>query len=61
MPEQRKKAVSLPVTEPDAAEIIAVPTDRAPELMRCFPTLTVGLERLPDSLQQCQIRTATMA
>jgi len=68
MSKQRNKVVSLPVIEPDAAGIdvgateifVAVPNDRAPEPIRCFPTFTVDLERLADWLQQCQIRTVAM-
>ncbi len=39
---------------------VAVPADRDPEPVRCFPTFTVDLERLADWLQQCQIRTVAM-
>ena len=54
--------------EPNAAGIdvgsteifVAVPADRDPEPVRCFPTFTVDLERLADWLQQCQIRTVAM-
>jgi transposase len=65
---KRNKAVSLPVVEPDAAGIdvgateifVAVPADRDPKPVRCFPTFTVDLERLSDWLQQCHIRTVAM-
>ena len=68
MYKQRNKVVSLPVIEPNAAGIdvgsteifVAVPADRDPEPIRCFPTFTVDLERLADWLQQCQIRTVAM-
>ena len=68
MSKQRNKVVSLPVIEPNAAGIdvgateifVAVPTDRDPEPIRCFPTFTVDLERLADWLQQCRIRTVAM-
>ncbi|MGD0941217.1 MAG: IS110 family transposase [Terracidiphilus sp.] len=68
MSKQRNKVVSLPVIEPNAAGIdigateifVAVPADRAPEPIRCFPTFTVDLEKLADWLQQCQIRTVAM-
>ena len=68
MSKQRNKVVSLPVIEPNAAGIdvgsteifVAVPADRDPEPVRCFPTFTVDLERLADWLQQCQIRTVAM-
>ncbi len=68
MSKQRNKVVSLPVIEPNAAGIdvgateifMAVPADRNPEPIRCFPTFPVDLERLADWLQQCQIRTAAM-
>jgi transposase len=68
MSKQRNKVVSLPVIEPNAAGIdvgsteifVAVPADRDPEPIRCFPTFTVDLERLADWLQQCQIRTVAM-
>ena len=68
MSKQRNKAVSLPVIEPNAAGIdvgateifVAVPADRDPEPIRCFPTFTVDLERLTDWLQQCHIRTVAM-
>ena len=54
MSKQRNKVVSLPVIEPNAAGIdvgsteifVAVPADRDPEPIRCFPTFTVDLERL---------------
>ena len=56
MSKQRNKVVSLPVIEPNAAGIdigateifVAVPADRDPEPIRCFPTFTVDLERLAD-------------
>jgi transposase len=68
MSKQRNKAVSLPVIEPNAAGIdvgateifVAVPADRDPEPIRCFPTFTVDLERLADWLQQFHIRTVAM-
>jgi len=68
MSNQRNKVVSLPVIEPDAAGIdvgateifVAVPADRDPEPIRCFPTFTVDLERLTDWLQRCRIRTVAM-
>ena len=68
MSKQRNKVVSLPVIEPNAAGIdigateifVAVPADRDPEPIRCFPTFTVDLERLADWLQQCRIRTVAM-
>ena len=58
MSKQRNKVVSLPVIEPNAAGIdvgateifVAVPADRDPEPIRCFPTFTVDLERLADWL-----------
>lgn len=68
MSKQRNKVVSLPVIEPNAAGIdvgateifVAVPEDRDPEPIRCFPTFTVDLERLADWLQQCHIITVAM-
>jgi transposase len=68
MSKQRNNAVSLPVIEPNAAGIdvgateifVAVPADRDPEPIRCFPTFTVDLERLADWLQQRHIRTVAM-
>lgn len=68
MPKQRSRVASLPVIEPNAAGIdvgateifVAVPADRDPEPIRCFPTFTVDLERVADWLQQCQIRTVAM-
>lgn len=68
MPKERSKVGSLPVIEPNAAGIdigatqifVAVPVDRDPEPVRCFPTFTIDLERLADWLQQCQIRTVAM-
>jgi transposase len=68
MSKLRNKVVSLPVIEPNAAGIdigateifVAVPADRDPEPIRCFPTFTVDLERLADWLQQCRIRTVAM-
>jgi transposase len=68
MPNKRNKIGSLPVIEPNGAGIdvgatqvfVAVPADRDPEPVRCFPTFTVDLERLADWLQQCRIRTVAM-
>ncbi len=68
MPKQRSRVASLPVIEPNAAGIdvgateifVAVPADRDPEPVQCFPTFTVDLERLADWLQQCHIRTVAM-
>jgi transposase len=68
MAKLRNRVASLPVIEPNAAGIdvgateifVAVPADRDPEPVRCFPTFTVDLERLADWLQQCQIRTVAM-
>jgi transposase len=65
---KRNRVSSLPVIEPNAAGIdigateifVAVPADRDPEPVRCFPTFTVDLERLADWLQQCQIKTVAM-
>jgi len=68
MPKKRSHAASLPIVESNAAGIdvgatqifVAVPADRDPESIRCFPTFTVDLERLADWLQECQIRTVAM-
>jgi transposase len=68
MPNKRKKVVSLPIVEANAAGIdigamqifVAVPADRDPEPIRCFQTFTVELEKLADWLEQCQIRTVAM-
>jgi len=68
MSKQRKKVVSLPVIEPNAAGIgigateilVAVPADRDPEPIRYFLTFTVDLERLADWLQRCRIQTVAM-
>jgi transposase len=68
VPKKQKKVGSLPVIEPNAAGIdigatqvfVAVPADRDPEPVRCFPTFTVDLERLADWLERCQIRTVAM-
>ena len=68
MAKKRNKVASLPVIEPNAAGIdvgateifVAVPADRDPESVRCFPTFTADLERLADWLQQCRIRTVAM-
>jgi transposase len=65
---KRNRIASLPVIEPNAAGIdigateiyVAVPADRDPEPVRCFPTFTVDLERVADWLQQCQIKTVAM-
>jgi hypothetical protein len=65
MPKKKSKVSSLPVIESNAASIdvgtteivVAVPADRDAEPVRCFPTLTVDLEKLADWLQQCHIRT----
>lgn len=68
MSKKRRQIASLPVIEPSAAGIdigatqifVAVPADRDPEPVRCFPTFTVDLERLADWLQHCRIRTVAM-
>jgi transposase len=68
IPRKQRKAVSLPVVEPNAAGVdigatqifVAVPADRDPESIRCFSTFTVDLERLADWLEKCQVRTAAM-
>jgi hypothetical protein len=36
-------------------KFVAVPTERDPESVRCFPMFTIDLERVADRLQQCQI------
>jgi hypothetical protein len=51
VPKERSKVGSLPVIEPNAAGIdigakqifVAVPADRDPEPVRCFPTFTIDL------------------
>jgi transposase len=68
MPRTKKQPVSLPVIESNAAGIdigatqifVAIPADRDPEPVQCFPTFTVDLERLADWLVRCQIQTVAM-
>lgn len=58
----------LPVMRPDAAGIdigateifVAVPSDRAPENVRSFPTFTQDLYSLADWLTSCRIQTVAM-
>jgi transposase len=58
----------LPVLKPDAAGIdigateiyVAVPADRDPQSVRCFPTFTEDLHRLADWLKICSITTVAM-
>ena len=65
---KRNRIASLPVIEPNAAGVdigateifVAVPCDRDPEPVRCFPTFTVDLERVADWLQRCHIKTVAM-
>jgi transposase len=39
---------------------VAVPTDRDPQPVRCFPTFTTDLHAAADWLQSCQIETVAM-
>ena len=63
-----KGSASLPVMRPDAAGIdigateiyVAVPTDRADEPVRAFPTFTQDLYALAEWLKQCRIQTVAM-
>ena len=58
----------LPVLRPNAAGIdigateifVAVPADRDPQHVRCFPTFTQDLYALADWLTQCGIETVAM-
>lgn len=58
----------LPVMRPDAAGIdigateifVAVPTDRAAQNVRSFPTFTQDLYALAEWLKQCDIQTVAM-
>ena len=58
----------LPVMRTDAAGVdigateifVAVPSDRAPENVRSFPTFTQDLYALADWLTSCRIRTVAM-
>ena len=68
MPRKPRKAMNLPIVEPNAAGIdigatqifVAVPPDRDSEPVRCFQSFTIDLEKLADWLQQCGIRTVAM-
>jgi transposase len=68
MHNKRRRVVSLPVIELDAAGIdvgatqvfVAVPADRDTEPIRCFETFTGELEKLADWLERCRIRTVAM-
>lgn len=63
-----KTQAEMPVMRTDAAGIdvgamelyVAVPADRDPEPVRCFPTFTQDLYALADWLEQCQIKTVAM-
>src|SRR6266852_3581150 len=65
--ESQNQAV-LPILKPNAAGIdigateiwVAVPADRDPQPIRCFPTFTEDLHRLADWLKACRITTAAM-
>ena len=58
----------MPVMRADAAGIdigatelyVAVPGDRDPEPVRCFPSFTQDLHRLADWLEKCGIKTVAM-
>jgi transposase len=58
----------LPILRPDAAGVdigateiyVAVPADRDPQPVRCFPTFTEDLHRLADWLKVCRITTVAM-
>jgi transposase len=71
MARNRKKSTAqaaLPVMRKDAAGIdvgatevyVAVPGDRDPDPVRCFPTFTQDLYALADWLEQCRIQTVAM-
>ncbi len=59
---------AMPVMRPDAAGIdigateifVAVPSDRAAENVRSFPTFTQDLYLLADWLKACRIETVAM-
>ena len=58
----------MPVMRADAAGIdigatelyVAVPGDRDPEPVRCFPSFTQDLHRLAEWLEKCGIKTVAM-
>ena len=70
MARKRKKTTQtqMPVMRGDAAGIdigatelyVAVPGDRDPEPVRCFPSFTQDLHRLADWLEKCGIKTVAM-
>ena len=70
MARKRKKMTQtqMPVMRGDAAGIdigatelyVAVPGDRDPEPVRCFPSFTQDLHRLADWLEKCGIKTVAM-
>jgi transposase len=64
----RIQSGALPILKLHAAGIdmgareiyVAVPADRDPQPVRCFPTFTEDLQRLADWLQHCGITTVAM-
>lgn len=68
MASKRTTVATMPIIEPHAAGIdigatevfVAVPSDRDPKPIQCFPTFTVDLQRLADWLEQCGIQTVAM-
>jgi transposase len=64
----RNQSGALPILKLHAAGIdigareiyVAVPADRDPQPVRCFPTFTEDLHRLADWLQSCGITTVAM-
>jgi transposase len=66
--QKRMHPAGLPLLKPHAAGIdigareiyVAVPPDRDPQPVRCFPTFTQDLHRLADWLQSCGISTVAM-
>jgi hypothetical protein len=63
-----KSTSMLRCLQPNAAGVdvgatqiyVAVPTDRDPQPVRCFPTFTADLHAAADWLQSCQIETVAM-
>jgi len=66
---ERQTQAVLPILKPDAAGVdigateiyVAVPADRDPQPVRCFPTFTEDLHGLADWLKACGITTVAIA
>jgi transposase len=65
---ERQNQAILPTLKPHAAGVaigateiyVAVPADRDPQPVRCFPTFTEDLHRIADWLKACGITTVAM-